>query len=65
MKREVDGEPWAAPLWALQLRREAVKLCREQGHRIQLEEHWMKHWVTLLSIAKNRSGVHPARLERN
>ena len=56
------------PTWAhcveyeFQLRREAKKLCREQGFSIQAapwaayrnQEHRVKHWVTLLSIANSR-----------
>ena len=69
MKRHIEGETWAAPVWThcmeieFQLRRDAMKLCREQGYSIQAalwatyrnQEHRMKHWVTLLSIANSRS----------
>ena len=69
MKRQIDGETWAAPIWThcmeheIQLRRDAMKLCREQGYSIQAarwasyrnQEHRMKHWVTLLSIANSQS----------
>ena len=69
MNRKIDNEVWAAPQWAhcmeyeFQLRRDAMKLCREQGYGIQAalwatyqnQEHRMKHWVTLLSVANNRS----------
>ena len=69
MKRQIEGETWAAPVWThcmeheFQLRRDAMKLCREQGYSIQAalwatyrnQEHRMKHWVTLLSIANSRS----------
>ena len=68
MKRQIEGETWAAPIWVhcmeyeSQLRREAMKLCREQGYSIQAalwaayrnQEHCMKHWITLLSIANTR-----------
>ena len=69
MKRQIEGETWAAPVWThcmeyeFQLRRDAMKLCREQGYSIQAalwatyrnQEHRMKHWVMLLSIANSRS----------
>ena len=41
MKRQIEGETWAAPMWArcmeyeFQLRREAMKLCSEQGYSTQ------------------------------
>ena len=48
--------------YEFQLRREAMKLCREQGYSIQAallaayrnQERRMKHWFTLFSIASNR-----------
>ena len=69
MKRQIEGETWAASVWThcmeyeFQLIRDAIKLSREQGYSIQAalwatyrdQEHWMKHWVTLLSIANSRS----------
>ena len=42
MNREVGNEVWAAPQWAhcmeyeFQLRKEAIRLCREQQFGIQL-----------------------------
>ena len=62
-----DNEVWVAPQWAhcveyeSQVRRKAMKLCREQGYGIQASlwcayqnrEHRMKHWVTMLSLANN------------
>ena len=49
--------------YGLQIRREAMMLCREQEYGFQLaswstyqnQEHRMNHWDTLLSIANNRS----------
>ena len=46
--------------YEFQLRREAMKLCREQGDTIQAaswaayrnQEHRTKHWITLCSIDK-------------
>ena len=41
MKRQIEGETWAAPVWThcmeceFQLRRDVMKLCREQGYSIQ------------------------------
>ena len=65
MKSQIEGETWAAPIWThcmeyeFQLRREAMKQCREHWYSIQAapwaayrnQEHRKKHWVTLLSIA--------------
>ena len=78
MKKQIEGQTWAAPTWAhcmeheFQLRREAMKLCREQGHSIQAalwaayrnQEHRMKHWVTLLSIANSRCDSIPDKAVR-
>ena len=69
MKRQIEGETWSAPVWTqcmdfeFQWRRDAMKLCREQRYSIQAapkatfrdQEHRMKHWVTLLSIANSQS----------
>ena len=69
MKRQIEGKTWAAPVWThcmeyeFQLRRDAMKPWREQGYSIQAapwatyrnQEHRVKHWVTLLSIANSRS----------
>ena len=77
MKRQIEGETWAAPIWAhcmeyeFQLRREAMKLCREQGYSIQAaswaayrnQEHRMKHWITLLSIANTRCDTTSGKLQ--
>ena len=68
----------AAPIWAhcmeyaFQLRREAMKLCREQGYSIQAalwaahrnQEHRLKHWITLFSIAKTRSDTTSGKASR-
>ena len=41
VKRQIEGQTWAAPIWShcmeheFQLRREAMKLCRDQGYSIQ------------------------------
>ena len=78
MKRQVEGETRAAPIWAhcmeyeFQLRREAMKLCREQGYSIQAalwaayrnQEHRMKHWITLLSIANTRCDTTSGKASR-
>ena len=69
MKRQIEGETWAAPVsthcmeYEFQLRRDAMKLPREQGDSTQAapwatyrnQVHRMKHWVTLLSIVNSRS----------
>ena len=69
MKRQIEGETWSAPMWArckeyeFQLRREAMTQCREQKDSIQAaswaayrhQEHRVKHWVTLFSIAATSS----------
>ena len=78
MKRQLEGETWAAPTWAhcmeyeFQLTREAMKLCREQGYSIQAalwaayrnQEHRMNHWVTLLSIANTRGDTTSGKASR-
>ena len=78
MKRQIEGETWAATIWAhcmeyeFQLRREAMKLCREQGYSIQAalwaayrnQEHRMKHWITLLSVANTRCDATSGKASR-
>ena len=68
LKGQIEGETRAAPIWThfmdneFQLRRDAMKPCREQGYSIQAapwatyrnQEHRRKHWVTLPSIANSR-----------
>ena len=62
--KEVDGRPMISPSWSfclsyeLELRKEAVRLCKEQSFGIQAalwaalrnNEHRMKHWSQLVAI---------------
>ena len=62
--KEVDGRPMISPCWSyclsyeLELRKEAIRLCKEQSFGIQSAlwtalrntEHRMKHWLQLVSI---------------
>ena len=62
--KEVDGRPLISPSWSfclsyeLELRKEAVRLCKEQSFGIQAalwaalrnNEHRMKHWLQLVAI---------------
>ena len=62
--KEVDGRPMISPSWSyclsyeLELRKEAVRLCKEQSFGIQSAlwsalrnmEHRMKHWLQLVAI---------------
>ena len=61
--KEVDGRPMISPSWTyclsyeLELRKEAIRLCKEQSFGIQSAlwttlrnmEHRMKHWLQLVS----------------
>ena len=78
MIRQIEGETWAAPIWAqcteyeFRLRRETMKLCREQGYSIQAalwvayrnQEHRLKHWITLFSIANTRCDTTSGKASR-
>ena len=62
--QEVDGRPMISPSWSfclsfeLELREEAIRLCKEQSFGIQSAlwtalrntEHRMKHWLQLVAI---------------
>ena len=62
--KEVDGRPMISPSWSyclsyeLELRKEAIRLCKEQSFGIQSAlwsalrntEHRMKHWLQLVAI---------------
>ena len=62
--KEVDCRPMISPSWSfclsyeLELRKEAVRLCKEQSFGIQAalwaalrnNEHRMKHWLQLVAI---------------
>ena len=62
--KEVDGRPIVSPSWTyclsyeLELRKEAIRLCKEQSFGIQSAlwsalrntEHRMKHWLQLVAI---------------
>ena len=62
--KEVDGRPMISPCWSyclsyeLELRKEAIQLCKEQSFGIQSAlwtalrntEHRMKHWLQLVAI---------------
>ena len=62
--KEVDGGPMISPCWSyclsyeLELRKEAIRLCKEQSFGIQSAlwsalrntEHRMKHWLQLVAI---------------
>ena len=62
--KEVDGRPMISPCWSyclsyeLELRKEAIRLCKEQSFGIQSAlwtalrntEHRMKHWLQLVAI---------------
>ena len=62
--KEVDGRPMISPSWSyclsyeLELRKEAIRLCKEQSSGIQSAlwsalrntEHRMKHWLQLVAI---------------
>ena len=62
--KEVDGRPMISPSWTyclsyeLELRKEAIRLCKEQSFGIQSAlwttlrntEHRMKHWLQLVAI---------------
>ena len=69
LQREIQGEVWATPAWThcleyeYQLRKEALRLCFEDGYSIQ-EALWsayadpqlrMKHWIQLLAVANSKS----------
>ena len=65
LQREIQGEVWATPAWThcleyeYQLRKEALRLCFEEGFSIQGAhrsthadpQHRMKHWIQLLATA--------------
>ena len=65
LQRDIQGEVWATPAWThcleyeYQLRKEALRLCFEEGFSIQGAlwsayadpQHRMKHWIQLLAIA--------------
>ena len=67
--KEVDGRPMISPCWsyclsyALELRQEAIRLCKEQSFGIQSAlwtalrntEHRMKHWLQLVAIPNTSS----------
>ena len=62
--KEVDGRPMISPSWSyclsyeFELRKEAIRLCKEQSFGIQSAlwatlrnvEHRMKHWLQLVAI---------------
>ena len=78
MKKANRRRDLGCPIWAhcmeyeFQLRRDATKLCREQGYSIQAalwvayrnQEHRMKHWITLLSLANPRCHTTSGRASR-
>ena len=69
LQREIQGEVWATPAWThcleyeYQLRKEALRLCFEDGYSIQEAlwsayadpQHRMKHWIQLLAVANSKS----------
>ena len=69
LQREIQGEVWATPAWThcleyeYQLRKEALRLCLEDGYSIQEAlwsayadpQHRMKHWIQLLAVANSKS----------
>ena len=69
LQREIQGEVWATPAWThcleyeYQLRKEALRLCFEDGYLIQEAlwsayadpQHRMKHWIQLLAVANSKS----------
>ena len=68
-EKEVDGRPVISPSWSyclsneLELRKEAIRLCKEQSSGIQSAlwsalpntEHRMKHWLQLVAIPNTPS----------
>ena len=68
-QRDIQGEIWATPAWThcleyeFQLRKEALRLCFEEGYGIQEAlwsaladpQHRMKHWIQLLAVANSKS----------
>ena len=69
LQRDIQGEVWATPAWThcleyeYQLRKEALRLCLEEGFSIQGArwsacadlQHRMKHLIQVLAIANCRS----------
>ena len=67
LQRDIQGEVWTTFTHCLryeyQLRKEASRLCFEEGFSIQEAlwsayadpQHRMKHWIQLLAIANSRS----------
>ena len=59
----VDGRPMISPSWSLKLRKEAIRLCKEESYGIQKAlwsalrntEHRMKHWLELVAIPNSPS----------
>ena len=71
LDRNIAGTRMIVPKWdhcleyEYQVRRQAIKLCVRKGHSFQSAwwsvyrdvEHWMDHWVQLLTIANSSSDL--------
>ena len=75
--KEIDGRPMISPCWSfclsyeLELRKEAIRLCKEQAFGIQAalwaalrdKEHRMKHWLQLVAITNTAASSEKQKLQ--